>query len=262
MSSPLSSAALLNAELLREFSDRIAKSLEERPLKLDPKEHRRRLADLLARVGELNHYELLKLHENASEVDVYDGYMECARIVHPSHVPRLELEGLAAGPELLFERATLAYLTLSDETRRFAYHVEIGLASRSSGPVTVGEQRQAEEREVAEKNYQMARRLADEHEYFNAIEVLYSAVRMSPKAKYFALLARCQTENPKWVRKAIQSYTRAIELNPADDDSRLEVAELYEREGNVPMARREYLALLERVPGHPDAVDALKRLKE
>ncbi len=262
MSSPSSAQDLLNPDLIRKFSDRIVASLKERPIKLDAKEHRRQLADLLARVGELNNYQLLELTEDATGDEVYDAYVEIARLVHPSHVPRLQLEGLAAGPELLFERATLAYMTLSDETRRLAYHVEIGLASATSGPVPVGEQRKEEERKVAERNYQMARRLAEEHEYFNAIEVLRSTVRMVPKGEYYRLLARCENENPKWRRKAIQSYIKAIELNPADDESRLELAELYEHEGNVPMARREYLALLERVPGHPDAVDALKRLKE
>ncbi len=257
----LSGEALLNPELLRDFSDRIAASLEAKPLKLERDEHRRLLADLLARVGQLNHYELLGIEERATDAEIYDGYLECARLVHPGHVPRLGLEGLAAGPKLLFERATLAYLTLSDEQRRLAYHVEIGLVAPGSGPVPVGEERQAEEREVAERNFKAAKRLADQGEHYYAIELLYVATRMAPRAAHYALLAHCQSQNPLWLRKAIESYHRALELDPSDDASRLAAAELYEREGNTPMARREYMGLLERVPGHPDAVDALKRLK-
>ena len=45
-------------------------------------------------------------------------------------------------------------------------------------------------------------------------ELLNAAIRMAPKAKYHALLGRCQSENPKWVRKAIQNYTQALELEP------------------------------------------------
>lgn len=262
MSRSLSGEDLINPQLLRRFSDRVVASLEENPLVLEPDEHRKLLADLLGRVGGLTHYELLGINEGATATEIYDGYLQCARLVHPSHVPRLSLEGLAAGPELLFERATLAYLTLSDEDRRIAYHIEIGLAPRGSGPVPMGEERQAEERELAERHYQLARRLADEGEYFYAIELLFSATRLASKAEYHALLGRCQSENPKWVRKAIQNYNRAIELDPSDDSSRLAAAELYEIDGNVPMARREYQALLDRVPGHPDAIDALKRLKE
>ncbi len=253
--------ALLNSELLRQFAERIVASLKSSPVELEPEEHRKQLADLLARVGGLNHYELLGLGESATDEQIFDAYMSLARLVHPSHVPRLSLEGLAAGPELLFERATLAYLTLSDEDRRRAYNIQIGLAAPNSGPVPVGEERLAEQREIAERNYRMAKELADEGEYFYAIELLYTACRYVRKAEYHALLARCQGENPQWVRKAIQNYSRAIELDPSDDDSRLAVAELYERDGNVPMARREYLALLERVPGHPDALDGLQRLK-
>ena len=261
MSHPLGDT-LINPELLRQFSDRIVASLESSPIEIEPQEHRRRLADLLAKVGALTHYELLELPETATDDQIFDAYMQCARLVHPSHVPRLSLEGLAAGPELLFERATLAYLILSDDDRRHAYHVKIGLAAPDSGPVPVGEERLAEQRKIAERNYKLALEHAEDGEYFYAIELLHQACRFDRKAKYHALLARCQSHNPKWIRKAIQNYSRAIELDPADDESRMAVAELYERDGNLPMARREYLALLERVPGHPDALDALKRLKD
>lgn len=261
MSSFLSGDALLSPELLKRFSDRIRESLEERPVQLEPKEHRRKIADLLARVGELTHYQLLGIDESADENAIYDAYLGCARVVHPYHVSSLSLEGLTVGPELLFERATLAYLTLSDEERRREYHVEIGLLSSHAGPVPVGAERLQEEKELAARNYQMARRMADDGEFFYAIELLNAATRIDEKPEYFALLGRCQSENPKWLRKAIRSYSRAIELNPADDESRLVLADLYERDGNLPMARREYAALLERFPGHPDAVEALKRLK-
>lgn len=257
----LSGDDLLNPELLRSFSERIGESLQRDPLELEPSDHRKRLAHLLSRAGQSTHYELLGVDETAGETEIYDAYLDRARLVHPSHVPHLSLEGLAAGPELLFERCTLAYLTLSDEDRRLAYHREIGLTSASSGPVPVGEERRAEERDLAERNFRLARKLEAEGEFFYAIELLHVAVRVHQKAEYFALLGRCQSENPKWRRKAIHNYSRAIELDPTDDESRLAAASLYELDGNVPMARREYAALLERVPGHPDAIDALKRLK-
>jgi tetratricopeptide (TPR) repeat protein len=257
----LSGDDLLTPELLKGFSERISESLNRQPLELEPGDHRKQLADLLSRAGHSSHYELLGLEETAGETEIYDAYLERARLVHPSHVSRLSLEGLAAGPELLFERCTLAYLTLSDEDRRLEYHREIGLASATSGPVPIGEERRAEERDLAERNFKLARKLEAEGEYFYAIELLHVAVRVNQKPEYLALLGRCQSENPKWRRKAIQNYLRAIELNPCDDESRLAAASLYELDGNLPMARREYAALLERVPGHPDAVDALKRLK-
>jgi tetratricopeptide (TPR) repeat protein len=261
LSSHSDSSSPLTPELLSRLTERIEASLEKEPLLLEPAEHRRQIADLLARVGEMTHYEVLSVGLSAGEREIYDGYVERARLVHPSHVPRLSLEGLAVGPELLFERATLAYLTLSDEERRLSYNIEIGLASSRSMPVPMGQERAKEEREMARRNYELARRQADEEEFFYAIELLYVATRLDPQAEYLALLGRCQSENPKWLRKAIQSYSRALELSPGEAEWRLEVASLYERDGNLPMARREYAALLERVPGHPDALDALKRLK-
>lgn len=257
----LSGDELLNPELLQRFSDRVFESLERKPLELERREHQKGLADLLARAGSLNHYEYLDIPESASEADIHDAYMERARLVHPSHVEHLSLEGLSGVPELLFERATLAYLTLSDEARRLAYHVEIGLTPANSGPVTVGEERREEEEEMAHRNYMLARGMAEEGEYFQAIELLYTTTRISQKPEYFSLLGQCQSQNPKWRRKAIQSYARAIELDPTDDESRLASAQLYELDGNVPMARREFANLLERVPGHPDAAEALRRLK-
>ncbi len=261
MSSSRADGSPLNPELLGRFSERIRLSLEKEALTLEAPVHRREIAELLARVGDMTHYELLEIGEGASEQEIYDAYLKRARLVHPSHVPHLSLEGLAVGPELLFERATLAYLTLSDEERRLDYNVEVGLASSRTVPVPIGQERVKEERQLARRNYEMARRMAESGEFFYAIELLYIATRLDPQADYLALLGRCQSENPKWLRKAIQSYSRALELSPGEDQWRLEVASLYEREGNLPMARREYGALLERVPGHPDALEGLKRLK-
>ncbi len=261
MSSFLHGDDILTPELLARLSKRIQEGLESEPVAVEAAEHRRRIADLLARVGQLNHYELLGIDESANERQIYDAYVEVARLVHPAHVQTLSLEGLAVGPELLFERATLAYLTLSDDARRLDYHVEAGLVSSRSGPVSVGSERQDEERDQARKNYETAKSMADAGEYHYAIELLYVATRVDPKAEYFALLGRCERENPNWRRKAIRSYSKAVELDPADDASRFAVAELYEQDNNLPMARREYAALLERVPGHPDATEALRRLK-
>jgi len=261
LSFPRADGSPLNPELLGRFSERIRVSLEKKALTLEVPAHRREIAELLARVGEMTHYEFLGIGEGAGEQEIYDAFMERARLVHPSHVPHLSLEGLAVGPELLFERATLAYLTLSDEQRRLDYNIEVGLASSRTVPVPIGQERVKEERQLARRNYDMARKMAESGEFFYAIELLHVATRLDPQAEYLALLGRCQGENPKWLRKAIQSYSRALELSPGEDEWRLEVAGLYERDGNLPMARREYAALLERVPGHPDALEALKRLK-
>jgi hypothetical protein len=111
--------------LVERFAERIRQELARKPLDLDKEEHRHQLKELLQRLGEVNHYELLGVGLGAGGEEIHDSYMRLARLVHPSHSQRLGLAG-EGGLTLLFERATEAYLTLSDPERTRAYLDRIG----------------------------------------------------------------------------------------------------------------------------------------
>jgi tetratricopeptide (TPR) repeat protein len=196
------------------FSERIARSLAERPLELGAEEHRERVAAMLREVGGATFYQLLSLGPTASPEKVHEGYERVARLVHPSHAPALGLEGREGVLEVLFERATAAYVTLSHPGKRRDYDREIGPAG---WPETVtGKSRAEENRDRARGYFNRATAFAAKDDFHFAIELLREAVRIDPQAKYFVLLGDLQTRNQHWLRHAVESYARALEIGGPD----------------------------------------------
>jgi tetratricopeptide (TPR) repeat protein len=253
--------ALLDEALLSKFSKRIADSLSREPLSMSPEDQRKKIADLLGRLGTITFYELLGVGLGATSEEIHAAYSDLARLVHPLNAERLGLRGKEGGMQLVFEKATEAYLTLSDRDRSREYLVEVGSPGAGMASASSGQDRQEEIAETVERNYRMAKAMVQREDYHFAIELLQQAVRVQPKAEYYALLARCQARNPRWFQKAVSSYGRALQLSPDDHDVRIELAQVLEAAGDRPRARREYDIVLSRMPGHPEATAGLARLK-
>ena len=247
-------------QLLDRFGERIRQELVRKPLELGTEEHRRQLKDLLQKLGELNHYELLGLGLGAESEAIHDAYMRVARLVHPAHSRRLGLAG-EGGLELLFERATEAYLTLSDPERTRSYLDRVGGAEVSEQHLPSAAERREELRRLAAEKFRLATSFAAREDYFSAVQLLEQAVEVDPRPQYFALLGDCQVNNPRWTQRALDSYSQAVQLSRADPELRTKLGDCYEKLGRVERAREEYEAALERMPGFPDAQAGLKRLK-
>lgn len=198
---------------LAQFSRRIARSLADHPFDGDSEVHRGEIARLIHAVGSATFYELLDLPPTASEDEIHDGYERLARAVHPTHAPALGLAGREGVLDLLFERATAAYLTLNHPERRRRYdrEVDIGGPAQPSGAVRVEEIRR-----LARQFYERATGLAGAGDYHFAVELLRQAVRTDPQPEYFAALGRALAQNPNWLGAAEENLQRAVELGHRD----------------------------------------------
>ncbi len=83
--------------MVQRLGERIARALDEEPVVLEPEAHRARLADLLARIGGLNHYELLEIPTSATAEEVHAGYERLGRLAHPANAARLGLTSREEG---------------------------------------------------------------------------------------------------------------------------------------------------------------------
>jgi tetratricopeptide (TPR) repeat protein len=201
----------LTDEEYRLFSERIARGLAERPLTVPPREHKERVAELLKQLGEGTFYHLLGIDPASGAREVHGAYDEVARLVHPSHARRVGLEGREGVLELLFERATLGYLTLVETDRRKEYDREVGparwTALRSST---------ASREEEARRCLARARVLAESEDFHTAIELLRQSVRLAPGAEAYGLLGLLLAKNPQWLEEALESLERAVEMGAAE----------------------------------------------
>ncbi|MBV8200072.1 MAG: DnaJ domain-containing protein, partial [Acidobacteria bacterium] len=201
------------------------------PLEVDAAEHRERVAALLREVGGATFYQLLAVGPTASPEKVHEGYERVARLVHPSHAPNLGLEGREGVLEVLFERATAAYVILSHPGKRRDYDREIGPAGWPEGGPS--KSRAEENRDRARGYFNRATAFAAKDEVHFAIELLREAVRIDPQAKYFVLLGDLQTRNQNWLRQAADSYARALEIGGPDPQVEAAMARVRQRLADI-----------------------------
>jgi curved DNA-binding protein CbpA len=249
----------LGAERLERFRERIAVSLRDRPQELGPEEHRQALADQLATLGERNFFQLLGVGPATEEGEVHRAYTELARLVHPSHAAGLSLRGREPALELLFERVTEAYLTLSDPDLRMRYRRSLE-GSGWRPEALSGEARAEEKRREARRQFLIAQRLADDGAYHDAVQLLEQIVRLDSRGEYFALLGLCLARNPNWTQEAINRYIDAVHLEPRVAEYRRELGMLFERAGNRARARQHLESAAELDPTDEVIQEALARL--
>lgn len=211
---------------LAQFTRRIARSLADHPFDGDAQIHRSEIARLIGTVGSATWYELLEIPATASEDEIHDSYERLARAVHPTHAPALGLAGREGVLEMLFERATAAYLTLNhpDRRRRYDREVDAGGAAQPTGAV-----RLEETRRLARQIYERANGLAGAKDYHFAVELLRQAVRKDPQPEYFAALGRALAQNPNWLLGAAENLQRAIELGLRDVETLGALKQVQER---------------------------------
>ena len=246
--------------LVERLSLRIADSLKKEPVSLEVDEHRELLANMLGRMGEMTYFELLAVSPQSGVEEVHRAFMELGRLVHPSHAERLALAGGEGALGLLLERATEAYFTLSDSERRAEYFERVGPLQINEEDAASAEERQEEMKAVARRNFQLARNLADRQEFHAAIQLLEQAVKVDPEIEYLVLLSECQSYNPRWLDRAVQSISRAVDMRPDDGLLRMRLGKLLERRGDLAGARGQYEVALEKGPDVIAASESLNRL--
>ena len=238
---------------------RFAQSLQEEPLALPDAEFRQRVTDLVGRIGGLNAYELLGVAPSTPDETVQAKYEDLARTVHPANEAAYRLSGLKPMLEMLFERATGDFFTLSDPERRRQYNerhvIEVGAAT------VTGAAREEEQRELALRHYDQALALAARGDFHSAVQLLELAVNTDPRVDYYLALARIQARNPKWIERAIESCRSAVELDGHNADARCQLGEMYEAAGDPARARVQFQAAVRENPQHIQAAARLRALE-
>lgn len=247
---------LLSRDVLDRFLDRVGRDLRREPFEMPGEEHRSRIAELFARCGSANHYELLEVGSGADEREIHSAYQLFARAVHPDHAAALGLDDRRGVLDLLFERATEAYLVLTEPHRRSEYDRRVGI-ERSRSPAVRGEETQR----IAADLHTRARGLIEDGDLHFAHELLRQAVHADPEAiEIWETLAGVQARNPRWLHMAGDSLRRALRLQPQSPELRRKLAAVEERQGRPEVALGLYEQILERRPGDAGVAEAIKRL--
>lgn len=252
------SAPSRDTALIQRLFSRFERDLREEPLRLTQEEYRARVADLLARLGAMNYYELLEVDPSSTAELVQSKYELLARQVHPSNEAAYGLTGLRPMLVLLFERATQAYLVLADPERRRQYNQN--QAIDLSGARVTGAQREVESKELARTYFEQSQAMVARGDFHFGVELLQLAAKLDRRSEYLLALARVQVKNPKWLQRAVDSCRAALELEPHNADVRYQLGEIYEQLGDPERARAQYTAAAREDPNHLQANAKMRSL--
>ncbi len=246
-------------DLERVLGDRIRTGLAERPLDLAASDYQDQIIALLGSAGGLDHYELLGVRPGVEIDELGTAFEEVARLVHPANAARYGLaKKIQVALDYLFGLLVEAYQTLADPDSRIAYDARHQIEPVLPAPSP--EERAAESRAMARRNFERARDEEAQGDLHTALQLLEQVVRTDARVEYWLALARLQRKNPAWSNRALASYRAALEIDPQSSEVRFELGELLEATGDLERARGLYQAAAAGNPPHAGAKEALARL--
>jgi tetratricopeptide (TPR) repeat protein len=212
-----------------------------------------------ARVGRAvgaDHYAVLGIKTDCAATELRDAYYYLARRYHPDRFRTGPLADMLGEIEHYFRQVTEAYNTLIDPERRKQYDEEA--AQRVQGP---RKDPQQDVQFLAKQNHLRGLRLAERHQYAEAVKSLENAIQLdASKAAYHLDLGRVLALHPLRRADAESALERAVELDPALVDGYLALADLYRRLDRLDDAARMYREALRWDPDHSDAAEGLREL--
>lgn len=204
----------------------------------------------------LDHYQVLDVPRAATR----------AQIVTAADAKRQQFDSATFPPIVRDSIATIqrrideASEVLRDPVRRSAYDK---LIQSRTGEGAASIQQRLTQRTIAEQNYNRARELTTQGDYYGAIVLLKQAVNYVPDhALAWHLLGACQERNPRWRRDAAESFQMALSIDPNNVEAMISLGDLYKSEGLISRAQTCYEDVLKIAPENQQAKSRLTQLKK
>ncbi|NWG12592.1 MAG: DnaJ domain-containing protein [Acidobacteria bacterium] len=219
---------------------------------------------LLERCETASLYEILHVTRDATEAEIKASYHNLAMKYHPDRYRATEHGAdLHAKAGKLFSWINEAHSTLSNAESRAAYDAELARReSRITAAIQARSSTDNEQEKIAAGLYRAGRVALAEGDYEKAVTHLKQCVWLRPEvAGYHHYLAVAQKENPRLYKEAEGHLLRAIELDSASIDSRLELGKLYLKVHLPRRAAAQFEEVLRWMPTHEEALNLLKSTK-
>lgn len=209
-------------------------------------------------LSNMDYYQILDVPRAATRSQIVSRVEELRRVFEAKAYPQPARESVQSISRKLDE----ALSVLNDPVKRQEYDKMIAAGRRHEASDPSLTQRLAQ-RSIAQKNFERAQELALTEDYYGAIVLLRQAVEYQPQnADAWYLLGTCEEKNPKWRHNAVDSYQKALSVNPNHVDTILALGNLYRLEGLGGRARACYEDVLKIDPENEKAKTGLKNLKK
>jgi tetratricopeptide (TPR) repeat protein len=215
-----------------------------------------RAVGMSRQLANLNHYQILDVARAATRVQIIAAAEFTRKQYDPATYPPIVRDSLNA----ILRRIDEAFETLKDPSKRAAYDK---LLQGRQGEGATSLQQRLNQRSIAEQNFNKARELVADADYYGAIVLLKQAVQFAPDfSEAWQLLGSCQERNPHWRRDAAESYQRALSVDPENAEALISLGDLYKTEGLISRAQTCYEDALKIDSDNQQATSRLNGLKK
>jgi len=218
-----------------------------------------RAVGLSRQMTSMDHYQLLDVPRAATRAQIMSQAEERKKRFDPMTYPPVVREAVTA----ISRRIDEAVNVLKDSTRRQEYDKLLQERGTRATPGGSSIHQRLTQRSIAEQNFNRARELTVEGDYYGAIVLLKQAVEFTPdNAQAWYLLGSCQERNPKWRRDAAESFQMALSIDPNFIDAMISLGDLYKVEGLISRAQSCYEDVLKISPENQQAKSRVQGLKK
>jgi tetratricopeptide (TPR) repeat protein len=211
-------------------------------------------------MASMDHYRVLDVPRAATRAQVVSAAEQLKRSYDPATFPVVVRDAVQA----IHRRVDEAMNVLKDPTQRAEY--DRILTQPAARRATTGEgalQQKMTQRSIAQHNYNRARELMSDSDYYGAIVLLKQAVEFAPEmADAWFCLGSCQERNPKWRRDAAVSFQKALSADPNHIDAMISLGDLYRSEGLASRAQTCYEDALKIAPDNQQAKSRLQAMRK
>ncbi|HXG59633.1 MAG TPA: tetratricopeptide repeat protein [Thermoanaerobaculia bacterium] len=216
-----------------------------------------RAVALSRQMDAMDHYQFLGIARAASRAEVIATADQMKKLYDINTYPPVVRDSIQA----INQRIDEAVNVLKEATSRAAYDRLLAQPGARGRDATI--QQKMTQKMIAEQNYQKAKELSVAGDYYGAIVLLQQAVEFAPeRADAWYLLGACQERNPRWRRDAVESYQKALSVDPNFVDVLISLGDLYKAEGLTSRAQTCFEDALKIEPENPQAKSRLAALKK
>jgi tetratricopeptide (TPR) repeat protein len=208
----------------------------------------------------LDHYQVLEVPRAAARAQIITAAEDMKKRYDSATFPPVVRDPVQS----IIRRIEDAVNTLKDPARRASYDRLLHQrGTRGGGGDDVSMQQRIQQQSIASQNFNRARELTVQGDYYGAIVLLKQAVNYAPdNAEAWYLLGTCQERNPKWRRDAAESFQKALSIDPNYVDALIALGDLYKIEAMISRAQSCFEDVLKIMPDNQPAKSRLAALKK
>ena len=216
-----------------------------------------RAVALSRQMPSMDHYQVIDVPRAATRSQIVAQGEEQKKRFDPATYPPVVRDAI----NMIHRRIDDAVMVLKDAGRRAEYDRLLSDRGGRSGDVSI--QQRLTQKAIADQNFNKARDLAIQGDYYGAIVLLKQTVEFRPdNSQAWYLLGTCQERNPKWLRDAAESFQMALSIYPNFIDAMISLGDLYTQQGLISRAQACYEDVLKISPENQQAKSRVQGLKK